>query len=363
LRYAIGNYPLTVGKQNPYVDYRLGGVPRYFASPRNDIDMRVPDETLKCVIFIGVQHATATKYIGAGFFISLREKEGQDTFRFTYLVTAGHVADDVEGVPFTVRINKRGGGIAEVFANESGEFKWHRHPKGKVVDIALSPWQVPSREFDAQTFDTEYFLTPELAKKTGIGVGDEVLLVGLFSNIKGEARNIPIVRIGSLAMIPDGPVVPTNLGNMEAYLIETKSFGGLSGSPVYIRQTAEIADGVFKWGTNIPAVIQGYSNVHHLLGVAHGHWNVDPADINQPDLKHVEEGINSGLAIVAPAYHVLDIILNDKELNEMRTKAKEAELSKRKGSTMDSQLTDKFTQHDFESALKKVSRRVEPKKK
>jgi len=359
----FGNYPLTVGNKNPYVDYRLGGIPRYSLTPRKDIDMRVPDEVLKSVVFIGVQQGAVTKYIGTGFFVLLREQEAGLPFQFTYLVTAGHVADDVDGIPFTIRINKRSGALATVNENESGDFKWYRHPKGKVVDIAVCPWLVPSREFDAKSLDTAYFLTPELAKETGIGVGDEVLMVGLFSKITDEARLIPITRIGNLAMIPSGSVVPTDLGDMEAYLIEAKSFGGLSGSPVYIRQTAEISAGVHKWGTNIPAVIQGYTNVFHLLGVAHGHWNVDPAKINQPDLKHVKDGINAGLAIVAPAHHILDILLHNKELNEMRRKLKDEELDKRKGSTMDSAAKPTFTKDYFEQALKKASRKIEQKKK
>ena len=357
----LGNYPLTVGTKNPYVDYRLGGIPRYSLDPRRDVDMRVPEEVLKNVVFIGAQDGAVTKYIGTGFFVLFRESEAGLRFQFTYLVTAGHVADDVDGIPFTIRINKRGGGLAVVDVNESGDFKWYRHPKGEVVDIAVCPWNIPSREFDAKTLDTIYLLTPELAKETGIGVGDEVLMVGLFSKITTEEGNIPIVRIGNLAMIPSGSVVPTDRGDMEAYLIEAKSFGGLSGSPVYIRQTAEIAAGVFKWGTNVPAIIQGYTNVFHLLGVAHGHWNVDPAKINQPDLEHVKEGINAGLAIVAPAHHILDILLHDEELKQMREKAKESELSKRKGSTMDS-ASHQFSKNDFDRALKKASRKIEPKR-
>src|SRR5437773_11528704 len=50
--YFAGNYPLTVGNDNPYVDYRLGGVARYYFPPKKDINMRVPDQVLKCVVFI-----------------------------------------------------------------------------------------------------------------------------------------------------------------------------------------------------------------------------------------------------------------------------------------------------------------------
>jgi len=357
----FGNYPLTVGNKNPYVDYRLGGVPRYSLTPRKDIDMRVPDEVLKCVVFIGREHGVSIKYFGTGFFVLLKEKEGQDTFQFPYLVTANHVADAVDAAPFKIRINRKSGEAVELSANEFGDVKWHRHSKGKSVDVAICPWQplqFPSRDFDAKAIETDYFLTRELAKETGIGVGDEVLITGLFTKIRGESRNIPIVRIGNLAMAPSEPIVPTKLGNIEPYVIEAKSLGGISGSPVFIRQTASIAAGVFKWGTNIPATIQGYTDVFHLLGLAHGHWKIDPADLDNPDVEHDDEGINIGLAIVVPASQILEVIQNDEELINMRRQAKDEVIAKRKGSTMDSAATPPFTKGDFEQALKKASRKT-----
>src|SRR5438477_12251658 len=63
----FGNYPLTVGKQNPYVDYRLGGVPKYYLTPRKDIDMLLPNEILKSVVFLGKKRGEEIRYGGTGF--------------------------------------------------------------------------------------------------------------------------------------------------------------------------------------------------------------------------------------------------------------------------------------------------------
>jgi hypothetical protein len=283
--------------------------------------MRVPDEVLRCVVFIGREHGTAVKYVGTGFFVSVAEKDGSLSFRFTYLVTANHVANAVDGAPFWIRMNRKSGEAVEVPVNESGNIKWFRHSKGESIDVAVCELSFPSTDFAILAVTTDAFLTSKLAEESHIGAGDEVLVTGLFTKIKGDERNIPIVRTGNLAMAPNAPVVPTSLGDIEAYLIEVKSLGGISGSPVFIRQTIDIP-GLFKWGTNIPATAQAYSNVIYLLGLAHGHWNIDAKEINNPTLEHVEEGFNVGLAIVVPASHILEI-LNKQELIDRRRARKD----------------------------------------
>jgi hypothetical protein len=51
----------------------------------------------------------------------------------------------------------------------------------------------------------------------------------------GRQRNIPIVRIGNVASMPHEPVATKNRGAIEAYLVEARSVGGLSGSPVLVQ--------------------------------------------------------------------------------------------------------------------------------
>ncbi len=75
------------------------------------------------------------------------------------------------------------------------------------------------------------FATDEIIKDQNIGLGDEVFITGLFGYVAGSQKNIPIVRVGNIAMMPDEKV-PTEGEPMEAYLIEARSMGGLSGSPV-----------------------------------------------------------------------------------------------------------------------------------
>jgi hypothetical protein len=50
--------------------------------------------------------------------------------------------------------------------------------------------------------------------------------VGLFSEHQGAERNIPIVRVGNIAAMPEEPVLTTSWGAIDAYLIEARSIGG-----------------------------------------------------------------------------------------------------------------------------------------
>jgi hypothetical protein len=91
----------------------------------------------------------------------------------------------------------------------------------------------------------EMFATPEVIEREGIGIGDEIAIIGLFTRFSGKGRHFPIARIGNLAMLPTERIPVGGFAPMEAYLAEGRSIGGLSGSPVYVRKTVN---------TNLPSV-------------------------------------------------------------------------------------------------------------
>ena len=128
-------------------------------------------------------------------------------------------------------------------------------------------------------------------------------MTGLFAHLGGSTRNLPIVRLGNIAMMPDEPV-PTKTGMMEAYLIEARSIGGLSGSPAFVRK-----------------IVQGRGKLY-LLGLMHGHWDIPPE--NKNDFADMDSfgSVNMGIAIVVPAKKILEV-LNQPELVELRRKENE----------------------------------------
>lgn len=163
--------------------------------------MRVPDEVLKCVVFIGREHGFTTEWIGTAFLVLVEEQEGQHQFNFPYLVTANHVAKLVEAAPFKVRANTRSAHAVEISANECGDFRWYGHPKGSSIDVAVCPWR-PAKEIALKAIRTGMFFAKEHTESDNVGPGDEVIISGLFAKVTGKTLNLPIVRVGNLALAP-----------------------------------------------------------------------------------------------------------------------------------------------------------------
>ena len=93
-----------------------------------------------------------------------------------------------------------------------------------------------------------------VAERNGIGPGDELFAIGLFSLRVGTQRNIPIVRSGILAAMPYDSEPFTKDGHpYHAYLAEMRSIGGLSGSPVFIFMGLPGNLWVKSWTTGKPS--------------------------------------------------------------------------------------------------------------
>jgi hypothetical protein len=110
------------------------------------------------------------------------------------------------------------------------------------------------------------------------------LRIGLFTRRIGSQRNIPIVRIGNVAALPE-ELIRTRSGLMKAYLVEMRSIAGLSGSPVFVdlpsAQPMAVSAG-FLHDTRIkppdPEQINWFQ--YRFLGLIHGHFDI-------PNLKRI----------------------------------------------------------------------------
>jgi hypothetical protein len=236
------------------------------------------------------------EYHATGFFVSVPI---DDVHAFYYLVTAKHVARELQGKEFVLRANNKDG-TAIVFESPADDaVRWHFHPTDENADVAVFPWspQISDKGIDYMPLSTRTFLGSEAFGPEGIGIGDEVCVVGLFSFREGQSKNHPMARIGNIAMIPDERI-KTKIGPMDAYLIEARSIGGMSGSPVFVA----IKDK--------PPEDFTIRTTWALLGMIHGHWERPPTSLN-------ETTVNMGIAIVTPAQKILDI-LNCDEVAEVR---------------------------------------------
>jgi len=177
-----------------------------------------------------------------------------------YAVTARHVLDGIRDKGLDkvlLRVNRKSGDAAWI---ETRVKDWNFHPD-EAVDVAVLPFE-PFNGFDHNLFPTEGFVTPEVVAKEQIGVGNEVFVVGLFHHHYGEKNNIPIIRVGNISAMPSEKV-NTRRGPMDAYLIEARSIGGLSGSPVFLPL------GTRRSMTGL-VVSPGQIQRYYLLGVMHG---------------------------------------------------------------------------------------------
>ncbi len=264
--------------------------------------MRVPDEVLSAVAYIGFEKENGKKEVvlcGTGFFVAIPI---QNTDRnFIYLVTAKHVPAAIGNRNFCIRVNTKENGSSNAW--DQGKLKWYYHPTDDSVDVAVIPW-APSKELvDYLPAGVDMFVDDEKISKYSIGIGDEVFISGLFTRLPGTGVNIPIIRSGIISMTPKGRVIPTQVfGNIEGYLIEARSLGGISGSPTF----------VYK-----PDARQ-----YFLLGLMHGHWDIPEGILNeqiQIDSTNEKSSVNMGIAIVVPAKKILET-LQHPELIAMREK-------------------------------------------
>jgi hypothetical protein len=351
---------LTVGILNPrLVDERFGDGPRYYLYEPKDIDMRVPDQIIKTVLFIGLPDMPEPEYRGTGFIVTV---PGTQSNHFAFMVTARHVAERLQGKEFYIRANKRDGTFVALKGRPDDP--WWFHPTDrKHVDAAVT-FFAPSQlaQLDIEHVPYTMFLNHGKMVVTHIGVGDEVFIPGLFTKVTETSRNIPIVRSGTIAMIP-GERIPFGDEFIDAYLIESRSIGGLSGSPVFVRQTVAMetsSSPMIPFARKNPdGVLHGVGGQIYLLGSMIGHWDV-PEGFSPTQA----EAVNMGIAPVVPASKILEIIDQPELRKIMDNVNAEMKANNQKGAKLDFAESEKkpFTQDDFESALKKASRKIEPAK-
>src|SRR3989344_5946907 len=305
-------------------DNRLIGETRYYVA-EEEISMQVPDEVIKSVVFVCMQaskDAQQLKAVGTAFLVALEEKEMNYTFG--YIVTAKHVLNYIKaksiGGNLFLRINDKNGGsiIATTNVND-----WKVHPTDDALDVAVLNLYLPIDTYDVIYIPANMATTPEIIKQQSIGIGDEVFITGLFVNHVGRKRNLPVIRSGNLSLMAEEPVY-TTLGETDAYLIEARSIGGLSGSPVFVYLcVVRHIDKQVKFVTGERA---GFS----WLGIMHGHWKI-PANTKDVIIEDENEDQNgekhTGIGIVVPATKVLEVInqpqymdLRKKTLDELKKK-------------------------------------------
>ena len=131
----------------------------------------------------------------------------------------------------------------------------------------------------------------------------------------GLTRNYPVIRDGSIALIPNERIpLEYEVGDkhisteQHVVLIDATSIPGASGSPVFLWPGPRIKHGAFTLGGIQP----------WLLGIMHGFYPAarEVSGIQVSKIVPVFEE-NSGIAIVFPSWRLIEIFESDKVVNRI----------------------------------------------
>lgn len=205
--------------------YNVDHIPWTYEIEAAEAGMRVADKVLKCVVFIGVKKPGGFEPLGTGFVIMVQQRQ----VGFQYVVTAQHVLNSLKE-PISIRVNRKNG-EAEPIEPPRG---WYYHPdESRFVDVAVAPILLQPDMYDIVHVPSRDFCKEEFLTARDIGVGEELFYPSLLMYRRGQHRNHPVMRFGTLSAMPVEPV-QTQSGPIKAYLMEGRSIGGHSGAPVFI---------------------------------------------------------------------------------------------------------------------------------
>lgn len=273
----------------------------------------IPQDVKKTVAFVFYETHGKAYPLGTGFFVGVENKSSDRTGVSWYFVTAKHVLQDGKAKKFYkriyVRVNKYDGDSVFIPMNLRQDISFFLH-SDPTVDIAVIPAYVDTRVFDVKYLPEEIIATKKIFEHYQIQEGDEIFFIGLFANYVGMKQNAPIIRFGRIALLPQEKIswesAPTDL-----YVMDTFTFGGNSGSPVFIHLTATRIPRFFT--ADLPKVFLG--------GVMLGYFSTEnqlvDAGIKQKMKRPFE---NMGIAAVAPAEKLHEILFS-KQLVELRNNA------------------------------------------
>jgi hypothetical protein len=256
------------------------------------------------------------KIFGTGFLIyvqidELGRTDKGDTRGQNFLVTAKHMiqqeTDDHQAGPYaqrtTIRYNTStpvdpSGRSWKSFDGEildkRGDLQWFVDDLDPSADVALTPIGIGDQDMEYRTIPVDSFATKSVVQQHHVNENDEVLFTGLFTEYFGALKNYPIVRHGRLALLPGEDIGLEKAKpdqKTQIYLAEVTSFGGNSGSPVFLR----------LGGVREELTANSFSGYTYLLlGVMKGFV---------PD---EEAKQNSGIAIVVPSDKIVKILSGER---------------------------------------------------
>jgi hypothetical protein len=266
---------------------------------------RIPDKFLDCVIYLYPDAKSADEgegIGGSGFLAGVLTTGLPQNFYFLYAVTNKHV---IKNGATTIRFSTRVG-EKEIF--ETDERAWVSHPAGDDLAACVISFDPQNIKFNFVP-RTDFISIPTM-KNIDVGIGDDVFVVGRFISHEGKQQNNPTARFGCLAQMPWEPIIQDDGFPQESFLIEARSIGGFSGSPVFLQGLPNTRDQVTDYKRR-------QDDRERLIGIEWGllqTWEPvcnetgEPVNPNNP--QGLQVAANTGMMGVVPVWKLAELLDN-----------------------------------------------------
>jgi hypothetical protein len=201
---------------------------------RNHAMPRIDQNVLDSVFFLYCTKEDADRGINAaatGFIVAVNADLFHDTPSY-YGITNWHSA--VRDGASNIRLRLSDGSFETV---ELGPEDWTFIPGED--DVAVVELELEQGRHRVRSIHETLFLTSPEDARFSIGVGEDVMMLGLFVAHDGHATGVPKARFGNISMMstPDAPIEQPTGYSGENYIIDMHSRDGFSGSPVFVYRT------------------------------------------------------------------------------------------------------------------------------
>jgi hypothetical protein len=271
----------------------------------------IPKQMTDCVCFVCRERGNGGyEPLGTGFFLGVPVGKAESPNVVAVVITALHVINNIEGSGQTpnkifLRVNTKEGGVEHIHIPTENWIKPDiddQIDNGKI-DAAVC-W-FPGNNSPTGKYD--YLLMPasneiafrQFLNDEDIGIGDDVFFTGLFRYHTETERNEPIVRSGIIAAMTE--TISTDFGPQHAFLVESRSMGGFSGSPVFV------TPGFLRFDEEGQLKIRPTFGRSYLIGVISGHWDA-PEGVQVMGGLPERASLNMGIAKVTPMEKVFPLI-------------------------------------------------------
>jgi len=140
----------------------------------------LPPDMTDCVVFLSVQHEGRWRYGGTAFFLGVPSET--ENGHYSYLVTAKHNVTKAGRLSqLHVRVNKRDGNSDNIPICEEWTFS-----EKEASDVAVIPFCPEISIYQYKTLMTDFCATDDLLKEKHVGVGEDLVVVGLFTEMHGS---------------------------------------------------------------------------------------------------------------------------------------------------------------------------------